>query len=576
MSTDQETVQNIELTSFDKSGAKVSSQYPLDEESYPYEGEIEVGVAEEEDLEEDLRDSNFSWVLTSIWTNSALAALDGTIVSTTVNDIASQFQQASMVTWVATAYLLTTTAVQPLYGKISDIIGRRKCLLFGEVIFALGVLLCNFANTIPQLAIARAICGIGGSGNSAMGNIMLNDILPLSVRATYWSYGAILASIFQSLGGPIGGLLLKWFGVGGLFTPQIPFCIGSIYLSYKYIHDYKEHARNSWKRIDFGGSICLLVGISSFIFFFSASDNTTIEDDGWSTPKKWSVVLLIVSIIAFAFIENFVAVECIIPRVILEGTLGLMVCIHGLVAVINYTCLFMVPLFLQLNWGVSVSRSGGYIMFIVIFSSAGSLFTSMILNRFSKPTRSSQLFCAASAIFYMSILTIVGYYYMQKAIYYSKPIYGSDTQIPKYDNWSIILGIAILGFCQGSQNVTISIYNVAKVGRKEQASSTSVNLLFRSMGNVLSVSIALNIFTNVLKKKLSIVLNDDLDLLAVLLKDNAFLRSDIMPTERIGPILGAFHDALGTSIVPCKWCVYISLILSLMLFVTEYRQHKDL
>lgn len=213
MSIEQEAPRNIELASFDKSGVEVSSGYPFDEETYPYEGEI-IGVEAEENLEVDLRDQNFGWVLTSIWTNSALAALDGTIVSTTVNDIASQFQQASMVTWVATAYLLTTTAVQPLYGKISDIIGRRKCLLFGEVIFGLGVLLCNFSNSIPQLTIARAICGIGGSGNSAMGNIMLNDILPLSIRATYWSYGAILASIFQSLGGPIGGLFLKWFGVG--------------------------------------------------------------------------------------------------------------------------------------------------------------------------------------------------------------------------------------------------------------------------------------------------------------------------------------------------------------------------
>lgn len=575
MSIEQEAPRNIELASFDKSGVEVSSGYPFDEETYPYEGEI-IGVEAEENLEVDLRDQNFGWVLTSIWTNSALAALDGTIVSTTVNEIASQFQQASMVTWVATAYLLTTTAVQPLYGKISDIIGRRKCLLFGEVIFGLGVLLCNFSNSIPQLTIARAICGIGGSGNSAMGNIMLNDILPLSVRATYWSYGAILASIFQSLGGPIGGLFLKWFGVGGLFTPQIPFCIGSLYLSYRYIHDYKEHTRNSWKRIDFGGSICLLVGISSFIFFFSSSDNTTIEDKGWSTPQKWSFVLLIISIIAFALVENFIAVECIIPRVILEGTLGLMVCIHGLIAVINYTCLFMVPLFLQLNWGVSVSCSGGYIMFIVIFSSAGAMLTSIVLNRVSKPTRSSQLFCAASAIFYMSIFTIVGYHCMQKVIHYSKPIYGKNTEIPKHDNWSIILGIAILGFCQGSQNVTISIYNVAKVGRKEQASSTSVNLLFRSMGNVLSVSIALNIFTNVLKKKLGKVLSNDLKLLVILLKDNAVLRSDSMPTEKIGLILEAFHDALGASFVPCKWCVYASLILSLMLFVTEYKQYKDL
>lgn len=574
MSAKQGNVHNIELNSFNK-----TAENPFDEESYPYEGEGEVevvGEPTEENLEEDLRDSNFGWVLTSIWINSALAALDGTIVSTTVNEIASQFDQASMVTWVATAYLLTTTATQPLYGKISDIIGRRKCLLFGEIIFSMGVVLCNLANSIPQLAIARAICGIGGSGNSTMGNIMLNDILPLSVRATYWSYGAILASIFQSLGGPIGGLLLKWFGVGGLFTPQIPFCVGSIYLSYKYVHDYKEHSKSSWKRIDFGGSICLLVAISSFIFFFSANDNTSVEDNGWSNAKTWSLFLIIISVIMFTLVERFIAIECVLPSSIFRGTLGLMVCIHGVIAMINYTCLFMIPLFLQLNWGVSVSRSGGYIMFIVIFSSTGSMLTSMVLNRVSKPNRASQLFCTASAIFYMSILTIVGYHFVQKTIFYSQPVFGDGAKIPKYDNWSIIFGIAVLGFCQGSQNVTISIYNVAKVGKKEQASSTSVNLLFRSMGNVLGVSIALNIFTNVLRKKLKSVLSDDLNLLSMLLKNTALLRSSELSGDKIGTILQVSHEALVTSFAPCKWCIYLGLILSLMLFVAEYKQYKNM
>ncbi|SJM82990.1 uncharacterized protein ZBIST_0773 [Zygosaccharomyces bailii] len=560
----QEGVQDIELKSFIKSGVEATCR-SLDDDSNHEE--------DEEDLEIDLRDSNFPWVLASLWNNSALAALDGTIVSTTVNDIASRFQQASMVTWVATAYLLTTTATQPLYGKVSDIIGRRRCLLFAESTFALGVLLCNFSKSIPQLAIARAICGVGGSGNSAMSNIMLSDILPLSERALYWSYGAILVAVFQGIGGPLGGVLLKLFGLHGLFIPQVPFCLGSLYLSYRYVQDYKQDSNGSWRKIDFGGSLCLLVGISSFILFFSANDGVTnLEDSSWPAYKKWSCGLLILSVLSFMMIEKYIAVESVIPISILQGTLGLMVFIQGFVAMVSYTCLFMVPLYLQLVWGVSVSSSGGYIMFIVLSSSLGSMVTSWIIKRVARPTRESTMFCSAGAIFYMSALSLAGYYLMRGAIYNSKPVYGNDT-ISKEYNWALLFGITLLGACQGSQNVTIMLYNVAKVGRKEQASSTSVNLLFRSLGNVLSVSISFNVFTNCLKKTLGEVLRgkDDM-LLMTLLRDNAYLRSEEMPPAQIMPILDAFRKALAKSFVPSEWCLILSFILSTMLFAVVWKR----
>ncbi|SJM82992.1 uncharacterized protein ZBIST_0774 [Zygosaccharomyces bailii] len=578
MMGDQDSLQEFELDSLDKQSIRL--EFPFKQNEISKTGVDNSGGldndGEEEDLEIDLRDpKTFHWVLTSLWTNSALSALDGTIVSTTVNEVASRFQQASMVTWVATAYLLTTTAAQPLYGKISDIIGRRKCLLFGEIVFFLGVALCIFSRSIPQLAVARGICGIGGSGTGAMTNIILSDMAPLSERGKYWGYGSVLGGIFQSLGGPLGGVLLTYFGVSGLFIPQIPFCVATLYLSWKYVQDYNEDTKGSWKRIDFGGSFCLLMGISAFIFFFSANENVSLEEQGWSPYQKWSFAIFIISSIGFLIIEKYIAVENIIPMKVLKGSLGLLAVIQGLVAVINYTGLFIVPLFLQLIWNVSVSASGAYIVCIVISYSMGSLLTGTLIKKISKPNRESTMYHSSTAIFYMSLLSAVGYYCLDRSIRLSKPVFGENKLEGNY-NLQLIFGITLLGICQGSQGVTIMLFNVAKVGRKGQASATSVNYLFRSLGNVLSVSIALNVFTNALKKNLARVLNDeDNSLYILLLKDNAFLRSKEMPTENLEAILNCFHKSLISSFIPCKTCLIFSVITSAMLWIIIRKQYID-
>ncbi|GCF00738.1 hypothetical protein ZYGM_002240 [Zygosaccharomyces mellis] len=571
---------SIELSSLDKQNVQQTVQSPSEDDVYKsgrdhFDGLNENG--EEEDLEMDLRDPNtFKWVLTSLWTNSALSALDGTIVSTTVNEVASRFHQASMVTWVATAYLLTTTAAQPLYGKISDIIGRRKCLLFSEIVFAVGVGLCIFSKTIPQLAIARGICGIGGSGTGAMTNIILSDMVPLSERGKYWGYGSVLSGVFQSLGGPLGGILLTYFGVSGLFIPQIPFCLATLYLSWKYVRDYNQDTKGSWKRIDFGGSICLLVGISAFIFFFSADEKPSISDNnGWSPFKKWSFAIFIVFSLLFLVVEKYVAIENIIPIDVLKGTLGLLAFIQGLVAIINYTGLFIVPLFLQLIWGISVSTSGAYIVCIVISYSVGSLLSGALIKKVVKPTRESNLYYSGVSIFYASLFSMVGYYFLNRAVRSTKPVF-ADAKVPETLNFQLIIGLTILGLCQGSQGVTIMLYNVAKVGRKGQASATSVLFLARSLGNVLSVSIALNVFTNALRKSLGKVLmgkNDEL--FALLLKDNAFLRSGDMPTDNLDSILGAFYSALISSFVPCICSLFLNLVFSAALWIAVRKQYKS-
>ncbi|KAM3159695.1 MFS domain-containing protein [Lachancea thermotolerans] len=495
-------------------------------------------TGEEEDLEKDFRDPNtFPYILLSLWLNTSICAVDGTIISTTMNEIASIFQEASKVTWVATAYMLTTCAVQPLYGKTSDLLGRKKCLLFAEVVFIVGLVMCGAARTIEELIVARAICGVGGSGLGAMCNIILSDLAPLSQRSIYWGWGSVIWGFSQSVGGPLGGLLLNWFGVRGLFVVQIPFCLFSLYLTVKYIHDLSNQRQGTWRDIDFAGSFCLITGISAFIFLCSSSGDVT-DDSAVSLFKVGCFLITVLSVSGFIYVEKNVAAKSILPAEVLKGSLGVISFIYGLASMLSYVGLFVVPLYLQLVWGVSVAGSGGYIMYAVISTSIGSFGSGWLLRKYGAPDKDATLLNSGMMLIGSTLINTLGFFVMFKNILEIKPAFeGVKSPSPDQKFW-FLLGFAIMGLSAGFQSVSVMLYTVAKVGRKGQASSTSVTFLFRSLGNVLSVSISLSVFVASLKGKLkSYFQGQQSDLYRKLLKENAFLRSGEVPSDQLKDLL---------------------------------------
>ncbi|KAG1053037.1 hypothetical protein G6F43_004853 [Rhizopus delemar] len=140
-----------------------------------------------------------------------LSALDSTIISTALPRIGSDFNQMTIVSWVATAYILTFDAFQPLFAKFSDIFGRKWILMFGIGLFLFGSVLCGAATTMIMLIVARAIAGIGAAGINSMVFIIISDIVPLEKRG---SYQGIINAVFAlaSVFGPL---------IGGSFTDYV-------------------------------------------------------------------------------------------------------------------------------------------------------------------------------------------------------------------------------------------------------------------------------------------------------------------------------------------------------------------
>ena len=190
-------------------------------------------------------------ILGGLMTGMLLAALDQTIVSTALRNIVDEFHGLNHYTWVVTAYLLTSTAATPLYGKISDLYGRRIVFQFATVTFLIGSALAGASQNMGQLIATRAIQGLGAGGLMALTFVIIGDIVPPRERGRYQGYfGAVWG--LSSVAGPLlGGYFsdhAQILGVTGwrwIFYINIPFGLISLVVTSAVLHIPKikrEHA----------------------------------------------------------------------------------------------------------------------------------------------------------------------------------------------------------------------------------------------------------------------------------------------------------------------------------------------
>jgi MFS family permease len=164
----------------------------------------------------------FLVVCTSLYFGVFLAALDGTIVTSLLSHIASDLHELGRISWIASAYLAACTAVQPLYGKLSDIYGRKNLLFFCNVTFGIGCLMCGVADGLWMLVLGRVVSGIGGGGLTILSTIAISDIVPLRKRGVFQGIGNIAFGSGAGFGGIFGGLVYESMGWRAAFWLQVP------------------------------------------------------------------------------------------------------------------------------------------------------------------------------------------------------------------------------------------------------------------------------------------------------------------------------------------------------------------
>ncbi|KAI9231459.1 MAG: major facilitator superfamily domain-containing protein [Podila humilis] len=245
-----------------------------------------------------------------------LASLDQLIVSTSIPAITREFQALGDISWLGTAYMMTTTAFQPLYGKFSDIFGRKSTMLFANVMFMIGSVISGWATSMNMLIIGRGVSGIGAGGLMAMVFIVLSDMLDMRERGKYIGLIGAMFSFSSVIGKYLSPLL------GGAFTDHATWrwsfwinlpigAISTIFVAiYLNLPTPKGSLANKMKRIDFLGTLVLLAAVVLILLPLS-----------WGGTKyAWSSGIIIgllcgaaVSVVLFILVECRFAREPIVP-----------------------------------------------------------------------------------------------------------------------------------------------------------------------------------------------------------------------------------------------------------------------
>ncbi|KAF8944779.1 hypothetical protein BGZ47_003705 [Haplosporangium gracile] len=312
-----------------------------------------------------------------------LAALDQTIVTTTLPSVAKDFNNFSDISWVGTAYLLTTTAVQPLYGVAADLAGRKRAMMFACIVFLLGSALCGAAQSMIMLIIGRAVQGLGGSGIIALSMILVADIVPLRERGTYQALIALIFAIAAVLGPLLGGAFSDKVTWRWAFYINLPVGALAMFLLICFMHMNRRKnvtLVTNLKSLDYPGIVLM---VSSIIMILLGLNWGADAKYAWNSAVILTLLIVGVLVgVAFLINEWKFAKRPIIP-LRLFGTFSLsmtylQVFIQGFVFL---GLLFFLPLYFQAVNGASAIQSGVDLLPYVIVGSGSAVVAGLLMSR---------------------------------------------------------------------------------------------------------------------------------------------------------------------------------------------------
>ena len=405
--------------------------------------------------------SSIAVVISSVAVLLLLAALDQTIVSTALPTIVADLGGLEHLSWVVTAYILSSTVVAPLYGKLSDLYGRRIMVFIAVGLFLAGSVLCGVSQNMTALIASRAVQGLGGGGLFVLALSIIGDVIAPKDRGKVQVVFTAVFSISSIIGPLMGGWFVENLTWHWIFFINIPLG-GAALLGFAL--GFKAHPAQVKHKIDYAGALFLTLALGSLVLVSSLGGHTF----GWGSPQVLGLMALcVVSTGLFLWVESR-ASEPVLPLYLFKNNVFWVTCIIGFVAgATMFGALTFLPLYLQVVRGATPTVSG----WLLIPMTVGILAASPIAGRYMGKQGKYR------------VLPIIGCSFLSVGTILLTTL-TVDTNLVFVSLFIMLVGFG-LGFI--FPVVTTAVQNA--VPREVIGTATAAGLMFRQVGGSLAVAL---------------------------------------------------------------------------------------
>jgi EmrB/QacA subfamily drug resistance transporter len=407
-------------------------------------------------------------ILSALMLGMFLAALDQTIVATALPTIAGDLHGLNHLSWVVTAYLITSTISLPLWGKFGDLWGRKIFFQLAIVIFLVGSILSGLSHTMLELIICRAIQGWGAGGLMVGSQAIIGDVIPPRQRGRYMGYFGAVFGLSSVLGPLAGGWLTQHASWRWIFYINVPIGIAALFIIAAVLH---VPATRTAHRIDWWGTALLSAGVVGLILL------TTWGGVTYAWGSSTIVILGLASvalIVAFCYVETR-AVEPIIPLALFRSrTFSAASAVGFVVGFTMFGAIVYLPLYLQVVHGSSPTKSGLELLPVI----TGMLVTFIISGQLVSRTGRYKIFPIAGT----AVVTLGMFLFTHLG--------------PTTSFWTAAMYMFVVGLGMGlvMQVLVVAVQN--SVPHSQLGTATATATFFRTIGGAFGVAILGAVFNS--------------------------------------------------------------------------------
>ena len=420
-------------------------------------------------------------VLAGLMLGMLLAALDMTIMASATKTIADKLDGQTIQAWVTTAYLITSTISTPLYGKLSDIFGRKPMYLSAITLFLTGSVLSGVANSMYELAAFRAVQGLGAGGLMSLALAIIADLVSPRERSRYQGYFMGVWGISSVAGPVVGGFFAgagTVFGIDGwrwVFLVNVPIGIIALIVVAKFLNVPHKRVQH---RVDYWGAGALAVALVPLLIVAEQG-----REWGWDSTR--SVLMYVVGalgVVAFILVERRMGDEALLPmRLFRRPVFSLANVINFVMGLGMFGMMMSLPLYLQIVRGATPTESGLQTLPMTAGILIAAMGSGILISKSGRYKR--------FPIFGLAIISAAMFLFAQ---------IGVDTPL-----WQtmLVMGLAGIGLGLCMQTLILAIQN--DVPAKDMGVATSSATFFRSIGGTVGTAVFLSILFSVVGSRIA-------------------------------------------------------------------------